>query len=461
MNKSVLGIDLGTSSVKILQYDQQGKSVKSRASYEEISPDGWWNAICRALSELDLTDVTGISLSSQVGTYIVNEKDVLSWNCGVGADEVREIKEKYEPELFLKEISMTHPNIVSYPIPRLKYIKEHFENVTSVCQPKDFICQKLTGNCVTDPYSWRGLANLNDKQYSSYFLKELQIDEALLPKMIDYTQCAGETKEIDCCGKKLPAGIPVYVGLNDYYASLLGMGVWKAGDMFDISGTSEHLGILEEHTEIYTELVSGPYLKEHVHYGVTASSGASIKFGLRLLKDQEIDLDRMKDSQPPIFLPYLNGERAPIWDENARGMYFGINEGCTEEMLAYAAMEGVVFSLFHIYESMGAPKADSMKISGGAAVFPILNRLKSEMFELPVQILEENDTSALGAAMLAAFGERWYPDLEIMTKKVCKIKETVYPTGVYKEFLKKRYLIYKELYPAVKTQYERLKDLRA
>lgn len=461
MNKSVLGIDLGTSSVKILQYERSGKIIKSRASYDAISPVGWWNAICQALSELDLTSVAAISLSSQVGTYIVNENEVFSWNCGIGTKEVQEIKSSYSSENFLREISMNHPNIVSYPIPRLKYIKEHFEKIDSVCQPKDFICKQLTGNLVTDPYSWRGLANLELKGYSRYFLKELGIDESVLPKMIDYTELAGVTREITLSGNRLPAGISVYVGLNDYYASLLGMGVQHIGDLFDISGTSEHLGVIEEKTNPETMLVSGPYLRHCVHYGVTASSGASIKFGLRLLKETAIDLDKMTKSQPPVFLPYLNGERAPIWDADARGVFLGINEGCTEEMLAYAALEGVVFSLYHIYETMGKPKAETMKISGGAAVFPILNQLKSEMFEIPAEILEENDTSALGAAMIAALGEGWYADAETLVKDVCKIKEIVSPTGKYKEWMDKRYSIYKELYPAVKVQYERLKELRA
>ena len=101
-----------------------------------------------------------------------------------------------------------------------------------------------------------------------------------------------------------------------------------------------------------------------------------------------------------------------------------------------------------------------MKISGGAAVFPILNRLKAEMFGIPVEIMAENETSALGAAMIAAVGAGWYEDLQTAMAAVCKIKETMLPTGIYKEWLDKRYLIYKELYPAVKLQYEKLKEIR-
>lgn len=462
MNKSVIGIDLGTSSVKILQLFRDGTKSISRASYKEISQEGWWNAIRRALAKLELDSVEAISLSSQVGTYIVNDSEVISWNSGIGKEEVSEIKKKYEPEIFLKEISMVHPNIVSYPIPRLKYIKEHFKNIESICQPKDFICEKLTGKRVTDQYSWRGLANLDTKCYSTFFLNDLGIDENVLPEMKDYTSFAGVTKELLLGeGRTLKAGIPVYVGLNDYYASLLGMGIRNTGDLFDISGTSEHLGVIENKVKADTELVSGPYLYENVHYGVTASSGASIKFGLRLLSDKEIEIDRIRKNHPPIFLPYLNGERAPIWDADAKGMYFGICENCTSEELAYAAMEGVVFSLYHIYESMGCPEVKNMTISGGAAIFPVLNQLKAEMFGIPAQTLEENETSALGASIVAALGAGWYKTLDEATKDLCKIKEIIYPTGEYTKWLKKRYSIYKELYPAVKLQYEKLKELNS
>ncbi len=460
MNKSVIGIDLGTSSVKILQLFQDKTKSISRASYKEISQEGWWGAICRALAKLELETVEAISLSSQVGTYIVNDSEVISWNSGIGKEEVFEIKKKYESEIFLKEISMMHPSIVSYPIPRLKYIKKHFKNIESICQPKDFICEKLTGKRVTDQYSWRGLANLDTKCYSTFFLNDLGIDENVLPEMKDYTSFAGVTKELLLGeGRILKAGIPVYVGLNDYYASLLGMGIRNTGDLFDISGTSEHLGVIENKVKTDTALVSGPYLYENVHYGVTASSGASVKFGLRLLSDKEIEMDKIRKNQPPIFLPYLNGERAPIWDADAKGVYFGICENCTQEELAYAAMEGVVFSLYHIYESMGCPEVKNMTISGGAAVFPVLNQLKAEMFGIPTQTLEENETSALGASIVAALGAGWYKTLEEATKDLCKIKEIFYPTGGHIEWMQKRYSIYKELYPAVKLQYEKLKEL--
>lgn len=459
--KSVLGIDLGTSSVKVLQRYADGTALKSKTVYEQTNPPGWWNAVKKTLVQMDLDTVEAISLSSQVGTYIVDGEKVIGWDSGTGAKELVWLKEKYTQEDFVEEISMPHPDIVSYPLPRLKYIQENFPAAGKVCQPKDFICEKLTGNYVTDPYSWRGLANLKTGKYSCRFLDIIGFSKEKLPDVISATDCAGYTRQVDLGGKTLPKGIPVYTGLNDFFSALLGMGIQNTGDIFDISGTSEHLGVLEEKMNIYTKLVSGPYLKNYVHYGVTASSGVSMEFGLRLGKSRNIDLDEMCRKHPPVFLPYLNGERAPVWDPDARGMFFGISAECTEEDLAYSVMEGVVFSLYHIYEYMGKPKAGRMKTAGGAAVNPVLNQLKAELFQIPADVQEETDSSALGAAMTAAVGAGWYAGYDDAAERMCRIRTETEPAGKYWEWLQDRFSIYKELYPAVKGQFEKLRRIRA
>lgn len=474
MNENVLGIDLGTSSVKILQLWKDGKITKAKSGYEENNPESWWRAIQKALKELDVTGTKAVSLSSQVGTYIINDTDVISWNSGVGSREVERITQKYGVDTFVKEISMPHPYIASYPIPRLLYVKENYDKVQSICQPKDWICQMFTGKRVTDPYSWRGLANIHKKCYSRYFLKELEIDEKILPPIKDFTSLVGTTIK----GTGLPEGIPVFAGLNDYFASLIGMGLHQERVLFDITGTSEHVGVLEKELKKETPLVSGPFLYYNVHYGVTASSGSSITFGRRLSDLGKRDLSDIRKKKPPIFLPYLSGERAPIWDADARGVYFGLEENHTADELAYAAWEGVVFSLYQIYETLGCPKLNSMLISGGAAISNILNQMKADMFSVPVKIVEEVDTSALGASFIAAVGAGWYPDLETAMEENCNIKEQpepekaetdakekshsknrLEPDETSGKWMKERYQIYKELYPAVKEQYQKWKNL--
>ena len=457
--KSVLGIDLGTSAVKVLQRFSDGTIVKEKEQYEEISPKGWWNAIESVLRRMNLDSVEAIGLSSQVGTYIVDGKEVISWNDSIGAEELAEIKARYAQDEFLTEISMPHPNIISYPLPRISYIKRKYPKVKRICQPKDFICEKLTGNYVTDPYSWRGLANLERKSYSGKFLAAMDIEVEMLPRMIDFTEIAGTVKSDALSGSNLKEGIPVYVGLNDYYASLLGMGVWNEGDMFDITGTSEHLGILEEEVNMETEMVSGPYLQHNVHYGVTASSGVSLDFGLQFSKTCEVDIAETLKHKPPIFLPYLKGERAPIWDGDARGTCFGIQAGCKKEDMAYSVLEGVCFSLYHIYEKMGKPDVKMMCVAGGAAKNHTLCNLKAEIFNVPVKILKEHDTSALGACMIAELGVGRYQNIPDAMEANVKVEETIVPTGKHREILKERFELYKELYPILKEKYKKLGDI--
>ncbi len=497
MNKPdcVLGIDLGTSSVKLLLKYRDGRTVKARESYAEPAPLGWWRAIKKALSRLELQGLGAIGLSSQVGTYVVDNREVISWGGKEGAEELAEIREHWSRDFFLQEISMPHPNLISYPIPRLLYIKRHYPEAEKVCQPKDFLCEMLTGSYVTDPWSWRGLTKMPgapsiqssrrqenqtvDPDFQSSRRQENQIGDShihpnrgltdvsgctysriclerigfpfsKLPEMRSPLDLAGFTKEIPIEGGVLPAGIPVFVGMNDFFASLLGMGVLEPGSLFDISGTSEHLGIVEERIHPDTELVSGPYLSGNVHYGVTASGGASLAYGMELFGYEEVHPAQNLDRNPPIFLPYINGERAPIWDADARGMFFGIHGDCRKSDMAYGVLEGVLFSLWHIYEYMGKPRADSMRVSGGAASNAVLNQMKAELFGVPVLVPKETETSALGACMTAAVGLGWFSDYREAAERFCAIRECVSPWGQYKRMLEQRFAIYKELYPATK-----------
>lgn len=454
MNRSFIGIDLGTSSVKVLCRYEDGRTEKTKAAYEEISPAGWWNATVKALSELDTSSAAAVGLSSQVGTYIINEKDVISWSSGAGAEEIREIKASFPAQRFIREISMPHPQILSYPIPRLRFIQKGWGDGARVCQPKDLLGKLLTGRYATDKYSWRGLANMETGRYSDYFLKEAGSPQ--LPGIIGHTEKLGTVTEEASALTGLPKGLPVYAGLNDFFASLLGMGIRQVGDMFDITGTSEHLGIITGSLAADTSMVSGPYLENFVHYGVTASSGASLSFGMEAFGVP----DTLSLEGAPVFTPYLNGERAPIFDRDAVGTFFGIRGDCTREQLACSVLEGVVFSIFHIYESIGKPAAKKLVASGGAAQNDALNYLKAEMFGIPVTVPEESDTSALGAALVAAIGSGAYPDMDSAIAAHCRISKTVEPDGRLQSLLRKRFEIYKALYPSLKDAAKQFKEVQ-
>ena len=458
MNRAYLGIDIGTSSVKVICRYDNGETQKARMKYDEISPEGWYNAVIKALSELDLSAVAAIGLSSQVGTYIIDENEVIMWNDSIGKTELDEVRASYEPEVFIDEISMPHPQIASYPIPRLKYIQKNKGNRRRVCQPKDYVGERLTGRLATDKYSWRGLANFESCHYSERFLSEVGYPK--LPPIIMPTEMLGTVRENVAKAVGLPLNTPVFTGLNDFFASLMGMGIFERGNMFDITGTSEHLGVICEDISPDTNMVSGPYLYDYVHYGVTASSGAALDFGIDNFELKKLSLNKDIIRSAPVFCPYLKGERAPIFDGNASGTFLGIDSDCTKEMLAYSVLEGVAFSIYHIYELLGTPRAESLRVSGGAAKDTNLNLLKATLFSVPVTVLEEEDTSALGAAMVAAVGIGAFSDEKSAAKAFCRIKGVIMPDDSLRELLLKRYEVYKKIYPALKDTYGKFKEVQ-
>ena len=529
-NGMILGIDLGTSSVKTVGLREDGSILKAKASYRGDPPACWWTAISEALRSMEgLQDAAAVGLSSQVGTYLFRETEqgpytVIPWSDGAGTEELAETLAGYDGSCFIREICMMHPHLISYPIPRIRYIRKHHPKAVRICQPKDFLMEKLTGNFVTDPYSWRGIANTEKQCYSAFFLNELGVKEGReLPVMcpVRYEEGlirpSGRLTEKAAAETGLPAGIPVFCGMNDFYCALLGMGIVSAGDTFDITGTSEHFGRLEDHLSPDSAVISGPYLKGFVHYGVTGSGGASLDFVRRNfpgelkelekitaedLKAQENHregngLRRLAD-EAPVFLPYLNGERAPICDAGAEGVYFGIRAGTQRIHMAYAVLEGVVFSLVHIRSCMDGKMSDdtpdrlssgqvseqnvseqnvseqnvsernvsewnvseqpvltveqpAIRVTGGAAVNPVLNLLKATALGHPVMTLRENDCSALGAAMIAWCGRnRKTPDEAV--RRFVRSDRTYLPAddGSLKACLDRRFSVYRALYPALK-----------
>ena len=459
MSKALLGIDLGTSSIKVLLYRQNGQIEKTKVAYEEISPAGWLSAMRKALLMLDLSEVTAIGLSSQTGTYIVNGKDVISWSDPAGKEELAYIRGEFSQETFIREIGMPHPAITSYPLPRLLYIKKHFEDVKSVCQPKDLICEYLTGKRTSDVWTWRGLAHPASGRYSEKLLAALGVDPAWLPPLLWESDTAGAVTQSIAAATGLPEGTPVIVGLNDFFAGLVGMGVPTLSPVFDITGTSEHFGAITTEITPQTGMVSGSFLEGFVLYGGTASCGPALTFGMRELGEVRGDLAACLAARPPIFLPYLNGERAPVFDPDARGVFFGLDKTHTKADMAYAVLEGTAFSVCHVAEHLGTLPEGPVLMGGGAAEFELPGVIKATLLDRTLCTLQESDTSALGAAMIAGLGVAYFETAADATAACIQQKGSFAPIHTLREALTARFAIYKSLYPALAAQFQKFKEI--
>lgn len=456
MTDSYLGIDVGTSSLKIMNYSENGIEI-AKAEYTESFPSGIITALAEALTKINTENVCAISISSQVGTYIVNDEKVLFWNENIGREELDYILKEIPKEEYIREISMSHPELISYPIPRLLYIKKHFKDAHKVCMPKDYLIQYLTGNFVSDNYSYRGIVNQTTGKYSEKILQKFCL-EYELPQIKGCFDLVGTVKNDVAKILGLKNGVAVYNGLNDFYAGLLGMGVLNTGDAFELSGTSEHIGIVSERL-VDNGSISGPYLNGFATYGGTASGGTSCKFAIENFGIDGLDLKTELDNNPPIFLPYLNGERAPIFDENAKGVFFGISGKTTKQDMAYSVLEGVCFSLYDIYKSMGEPSFSKLISAGGSARNKLMTELKAELFETEIINTELNDVSALGACIVACVGNGKYNSVNGAVLKMVKYEKPVSPKGDYRDKLLNRYGIYKSLYADLKKEFKNFKEI--
>lgn len=462
MKAYYLGIDLGTSSVKGILRSKDGETVKAKVCYTEISVDGWKRALKELVSSLNSKNeggrVESIAFSSQVGTYIVDGKDVISWQSSAGKTELEELKAKIPQERFIKEISMPHPDIISYPLPRLLSIKKKYGNGKEILQPKDLLIRELTGETVTDVYSMRGIVNLKTGEYVKGIMQELGLDFAL-PKVKKPTDLAGYVTKQAAEEYGLSQGTPVYLGCNDFFAGLLGMGMYAPNGAFDLSGTSEHIGWISEDLQ-EKAFVSGGYFNGCCNYGGTKASGVSCDFAIKNFGIDDLSLDEMLDSDPPIFLPYLKGERAPIFDENARGVYFGLNGETTKKEMAYATLEGVVFSLYDIAENVKMPTPKRLVCGGGSAKNELMAQIKAELFDCEVVRVKENDTSALGAVMLAMIGHGVFKDTSAAIDACVGYESCIKPNGKHRKKLLKRFAFYRELYKNLKETFVKFNEIK-
>ena len=255
----------------------------------------------------------------------------------------------------------------------------------------------------------------------------------------------------------LPQGIPVYVGCNDFFAGLLGMGIYDIGTAFALYGTSAHVGMITQAPQS-GRIVSGPYFHGCATYGGTKASGAACDFAM-----QNFGIDGLTPEisceNPPIFLPYLAGERAPIYDENAKGVFFGITDKTTSAHMAYAVLEGVVFSLYHIYTSLNARTPTRLITGGGSALNPTMAKLTAALFGCEVCRAKENDASALGAALLAMTGSGIYASIEQAAQAAADYELAAIPDERLGNRLQARFSVYQSLYGDLKHTFEKFREL--
>ena len=482
-NGYIIGIDIGTSAVKALAVDRNGRTATVRKEHEEAeSHTLWLETLKKCFRELgdniDLSAVEAIAIAAQVNTYIfynsnVDEKDlmVLSWTAGGGERQLQDIKDRYDNDYFIKHISMTHPNAIAYPIPRITYVRQEFgerwDQTEKILQPKDYLYYKLTGVFASDAFTWRGLSNIADAGFHDELLKDNRIPKNYLPELHSpFTAAATLTDEMSN-RLLINKPVPAYLGCNDFFAGLVGMGIIGPRQYFDLTGTSEHLGMIGDKLDIDSESISSPFFNGFVKYGVTAASGTSIDWARRNFSSPAPSNDHEPLSRsvffPPIFLPYLKGERAPIWDSKARGVLFGLDSRDDNQNLLYSVREGVAFSIYHIWKSLQLDTTYSdqgIRTGGALSADDTLNQLKADIFGTGFETPKEKECTALGTAIIAGVGKGWFSDIKEGVDALVQVDRVIQPNSKHGDLLAGRFGIYEKLYPALKKHFHEFDNIR-
>lgn len=490
-NVSFLGIDIGTSAAKVGLFAGGGAllgmatrsypTAMPRPRWFEQSPQSWWEAVRQSVREVLQAHpgqpVAAVGMTSQIcaPTFVRRDGSLLRpamvyWD--TRADEcVPELYRHISREQLAEELGVDLPPSPTWPLPRLlwfgKYEKETLNQAHALLQPKDYVSFKLTGEFATDVSSSRGLVNLASGRVATAVLQSLSLRADLLPRLTEPYGIVGRISKQAAEDTGIEAGVPVMTGINDFNASALGTGL-RNGDSFNISGTSDHTGtVISAQNRSCPQLTCAPYIPGlYLLYGVTSCGGGSWDWFRRASGMPWDDLVAAaekvpSDSEPLLFLPYLLGERAPVWDARASGAFVGLRTSHTAGHMGRAVLEGVAFSVRQVLElvetTAGRPGAE-MHISGGAARAPLWNRIKASALNRPVVINEANLVAARGAAMLAAIGWGLYPDYASAIESMTGAAQRVLPDGQLSTRYARLFGIYRELYPAMKDILHKLHD---
>ena len=500
--QAVIGIDVGTTAVKALLVDTQGVILAEgevehpvsvpRPGWSEQHPEMWWRstvtAVREALQSADQknfkVEVNAIGLSGQMHSSVFLDADgevirpALLWNDVRTAAQCREILDTVGIE-GLRD-SVGNLPLEGFTAPKLLWLRENepenYSHLRTLLLPKDYIRYLMCGEYATEPSDAAGtlLYDVRGRCWSKLMLDALEVDEGILPRVVESTEVSGLVTADAAKELGVPAGVPVVGGGADNAAGAVGCGATKSTVLQASIGTSGAVVLpssrphVAEDMNLHTFCHAAPgmwYLM-----GVVLSAGSS----LRWLRDTiapgtSYDFLTARAEKVPVgseglmFLPYLSGERTPHNDANARGVFFGLSFAHDLGHLTRAVIEGVCFAMRDSLELMklqGVSPNEVRAIGGGARSRMWLQTLANTV-GLPINTVEPAGGAGYGAALLAAVGIGAYESVEDAVRTCIRTQRAVGPDDSVAAMYEDLYGTYRRLYPALKQEFASLAEVAA
>jgi len=500
----VITIELGTNAVRVFAFDLSGNLIGSakgayptfhpEPDYSEQDPEQLFITMLYVFKNfLNETvhakkyKVITICFSAAMHSVLAIDKNgvplgnVITWADNRGKDEAKELKNSSLGKNIYKATGTPiHP---MSPLVKITWMKnkdkEKFKKTYKFLSIKSYIIQQLTGEYVID-YSLAsatGLFNIHKLKWDTDALAYAGITAAKLPELVSVFHLAGKLRKEYQISLGLSADTKIITGSSDGCMATLGAGVWgegKATVTIEDSGAMRVVGkeiLKDDKQRFFNYVLTEDY---YVSGGPTNNGGVIFEWFAKQFGDFKYayDIENCIDelindaskvaagSDGLLFLPYLLGERAPIWNANARGVYFGLNINHEQKHFVRATIEGILYEIYSIGKTLEEHRSiKSLSVNGSFATIPFCSQLIADIFNKPVGIGKNTSSVGLGTFLLSATNMGIYKNLDEAAKSV-EFAETFKPNHQNNATYKKYVDIFEKLSTRFDAEFEAIANLQ-
>ncbi len=487
-----LGIDLGTSSVKVLVINQDNKIIGDasreypvsypKEKWAEQDPTDWWtetkNAIKDVVKKYDIPKdgIKSMSFSGQMHGLVAldGNNDVLTpailWCDNRTEEECEDITNHFGQDKLSEYTG--NKALTGFTAPKILWVKKNlpevFQQIRHIMLPKDYVSFKLTGNYSTDVSDASGmlLLDVKNRTWSKEMLDYLGIEEAMLPKLYESYEVCGNVTPSVLEELGLEGEIVVAAGAGDQAAGAVGTGTVVEGIVSVTLGTSGVVFAAHEEYAHDQENRLHAFCHANGKYhsmGVMLSAASCLKWWVDTVQKGMNFEDLLEEAatiesedKNLVFLPYLMGERTPYADPDAKGAFVGMTMLTNRGHMTKAVLEGVSYGLkdsMEILKDIDVPIKE-VRVIGGGAKSPLWKQILADMFAVEIQEINTNQGGALGAAILGAVGAGHFKDVAQGCEAMIKVTNTVKPNPEKKAYYDEKYQRFTKLYEAIKDWYK-------
>lgn len=505
----VIGMDCGTTNIKAIILDSNGEKIAESSKTSEFirldnrgqeqDANEWWDNACKIFKDLanqvgkEVVDkIMGICVSSHTVSLLPVDKNgntlrnAITYQDGRSSQELQYILDKVGYDKFCKLVGSL-PAVAFLPNKILWFKNnepELFSKTKYILQASSYINFKLTGQFTSDldQATRTQCLDVDKLEWSDDIARAVGVDfNKILPKICSVDEIIGYVTKKAAIQTGLKEGIPVIAGCSDAMAAMFATGISRLGEAGESSGTTSLVFVGSKYRkEDNIIIATRPCTIKNMPWLYDApiqTSGAAIKWYIDIIADQEkkyvdenglniykylneLALEAKAGSGGLIFFPYLLGERAPLWNDYAKGMYIGLGMNTSRAELIRSVFEGTAFALRHVIETIKSQgvEIDSIRVCGGGSKSKTWNQIKAAVLGIPVYVLdEESGDVPVGDALIVGHKVGLFSDLSEASKKIIKVKEVIEPNKDWEKIYNKIFPFYINMY---KDLDDNLKDLK-